>query len=359
MFADYVVLWTGLGFMVILAGMLYLIRKNNPDRDLGEVLTTSVINQNEVILDVIIIFLYLAEAITAASVHTEGAGPMSNPFARLITHLLISSVGAVANLTLIKDIATIFRPMPISYGIINAFIALILLTISISVPFANLDMIASNLSSEFEFRHWIYSLTASETSYQNFLIKYKYPENYKVWENLPVQLKVSIWTAMVHYLVMVLLSLRTLSTPTRRALLFLHVDKYEKKAEAIIKPKEKEEKEEKKEESKEEKKEEKKEDKKPERSALADNIEYLLKQYGYKDQIKVQNIVKAVQEKLKNTDQETVSTSVELAGLRLKFEEYYQTKKNDPRELDNLRNSLKSIFEDPKKLNIRLGNKGN
>ncbi len=358
MFAEHVVLWTGLGFMVLLAGMLYLIRKNNPDRDLGEVFTTSVINQNEVILDVIIIFLYLAEAITAASVHTEDAGPMSNPFARLITHLLISSVGAVANLTLIKDIATIFRPMPISYRFINIFIAIILLVISIAVPFANLDMIASNLSSEFEFRHWIFSLTASENEYTSFLIKYKYPENYKVWENLPVQLKVSIWTAMIHYLVMVLLSLRTLSTPVRRALLFLHVDKYEKKAEGILKPKEekKEDKKEVKEEIKEEK-EEKKEEKK-EKNATEDNIEYLIRQYGYKDAIKIENIVKAAQVKLKNTDQDTVNIAVDLAGLRLKFEEYHQTKRNDTKELDNLKNQLKAIFEDPKKLNIRLS-KGN
>ena len=84
----------------------------------------------------------------------------------------------------------------------------------------------------------------------------------------------------------------------------------------------------------------------------------MIRQYGYKDAIKIENIVKAAQAKLKNTDQDTVNIAVDLAGLRLKFEEYHQTKRNDTKELDNLKNQLKTIFEDPKKLNIRLS-KGN
>lgn len=353
--SDSIIIILGLGVFAFFGLFLWLLKRNNPNRELGEVLTTTVINRNELIMDVAIVLLYISEAITAASVHSPESGPASNPLARLAAHLLISLLGAVFNITLIRDIATIFKPMPLGYKAVNFSIAFILLFASVLIPFANLDMIASNINAGFEMRHWFYKLFASDSDYQYFLVKYKYPENYSVWEHIPVILKVSIYVSFIHYLAMLVLGLRSLSSPARKALLFIDSEVYDKKAEDIVKGKMKEEKKEDKGDKKEdkEKKEEKKEDKKDD-NALVSNAKKVLKFYGYKDEGKIATLADAVYKKLSENSAKNTETATKLAQIALEIAEYEQTSTKDTAKAAKIKADTKAVFENKDKLNIKL-----
>lgn len=330
----YSMLGIGIASLLGLGYLLFSLKKRNPNKKMGELLSRETIKNNEFILETILMVFFMSEAMTAATV-IEGGQNAGFAFGRFLMHMSISFVGAVCSITLVRDIATLFDKKPaFGFYINNFLIALILVIISFYVPFFNVEMIASNLNQSYEFEEWLYKLTHSESAYNVYLLKHDYPETRNVFAEFETVLKVSCGQGVLHLAITLLLGLRATSTAGRlKALL------------------EKEEEEEKK---KEEKGEDKKDEKKPEdkkESKFEDLLRYLLRRIDYKDNTKIESIVKtamSVLNKMEEKDRGIVGKN--LGGLRLKAEQVDGIKDADTKKKENndLKKEIRDFFAKPR-----------
>jgi hypothetical protein len=345
----------GLASLIALIYLFWNLKKNNPDKKLGELLSRETIKNNEFILEAILMVLFLSEAMTAATV-ISGDQNQGFAFGRFLMHMSISFVGAVCAITLVRDIASMFeKKSHFGFYINNFLIAIILASIAFYVPFFNVQAIASNLNSSYEFQEWIYKWTHSDAAYNTYLIKHRFPEIRDVFAEFETVLKVSIGQGVLHIAVTILLGLRATSTAGRLKALMDKEEEGDKK------------KEEKKEEKNEDKSDEKKKD--PEKG-LADLVEFLLRRIGYSDTTKIANIITQVNgalEKLSQTDRAVIGTN--LGNLRIAAMKVDSTK--DPTEKGKAKASHKKdivkIFTnkpteskpEDKGLGINVKNSGN
>lgn len=239
--------------------LLWLAYKEK--RPLGEVASLKAVTNNETILMFASFVTYTSESMTAANVST-GDHIMPNIFARMLLHFVISFVGWVCELTLMRDIGSLFEKN-LDTKSIMARVALVGLVayFAVRVPFWNLELIAANLGQSVTYDLFIYSLlpdwwTGDMTTYY---VAAGYPANYYPWGNLEPILQASIVATYVTLGLAFIAGLRNISSPDRRSILF-----GEKK------------------ESKENKEEEKKEEKKEDKPTPGKpNLKKLLEFYGY------------------------------------------------------------------------------
>lgn len=253
-----------LGVLFFLAMFGYLIwLAYKEKRPLGEVASLKAVTNNETILMFASFITYTSESMTAANVST-GDHIMPNIFARMLLHFVISFVGWVCELTLMRDIGSLFES-GLDRKSLFARCALVFLVafFAIRVPFWNLELIAANLGQSVTYDLFIYSLlpdwwTGEMTEYY---VSAGYPANYYPWGNLEPILQASIVATYVTLGLAFIAGLRNISSPDRRSILFGAKKEEEKKDESK----------------------DKKEEAKNKAEAGKPQLEKLLKFYGYED----------------------------------------------------------------------------
>lgn len=248
-------------------------------RPVGELLTWKAIVQNESILVLLMLMALFAEAINAATSHAEGVIP-PNAMTGMFIHIFIGAVGAIATLTFFRDMGAAFeKNIDGTSRFWRITIIAILGMMVIGSPIAQMLLMAANLKQELELQLYMYSWNPLVThdDWVKLLQFYHKPEDYSAWAGLQRNLKGSIVVSVFHMLIAVLEGARHMSSKERRNLIFT-VGNYEDPDK-------------KKDESKDKNKDESK-DKDKNKTAVLENLEFLLQRYGYKDKDKLKKNAK-------------------------------------------------------------------
>lgn len=132
----------GLAVIVALIGALLWLKKKTPEKTIGEIINFIFLREKISFIVVGTIFINVAEAIFAASIHPEGETAI-NPTARFVTHLVVSMVSIVLGLSAIAAISRIAKVEGNkTTAVITAFTFLFG---AIALPSFNLILIASGL----------------------------------------------------------------------------------------------------------------------------------------------------------------------------------------------------------------------
>lgn len=276
---DNILIVTVLGLLVI-AGLgfyLHKLNKKYPNMKLGAILSAMGVDHNETFMIVIMVAIYIAEAVVASTITISGEAPPS-PLGRFLFHMGISFLGAVCGITAWRDIATCFKPnYPARYRIPHIGATLAVLVASLWLPVFNTSLIAANLGQDIQYELYLMDWYRTDNSMRNIYEAYGYPPNYYPWGNMLAMMKVSIGGLYVHALIIIIEGLRNMASPARQDMLFKSFDEL---AEQEGRKDDK---------KKDEKKDDKKKDEGEETEArkyLNSNIEFLLTRWGYsKDEL--------------------------------------------------------------------------
>lgn len=264
----------------LLGGMIYWFRElqKKQGRPIGEILTIGAVTQIETLLMFLTMITYGSEAMTAANVSVEGH-VMPNIMARMALHMVISFVGWLCEVTLARDLASVFeKGLDSGSRIARIALALFVILFTIKVPLWNLELIAANLGQDATFGLYLYSLVPwhSAKDVSDLCVLYGYPANYSPWANLEPILRASFIATYVTVGLAAIAGLRNIGSKERRSLVFGTLMKGsddKKKDTGGTKGKE-----------------QKKEEAEKAKDALRRNLEFLIKRIGYKDSDKIESL---------------------------------------------------------------------
>ena len=208
----------------LLGGMIYWFRElqKKQGRPIGEILTIGAVTQIETLLMFLTMITYGSEAMTAANVSVEGH-VMPNIMARMALHMVISFVGWLCEVTLARDLASVFeKGLDSGSRIARIALALFVILFTIKVPLWNLELIAANLGQDATFGLYLYSLVPwhSAKDVSDLCVLYGYPANYSPWANLEPILRASFIATYVTVGLAAIAGLRNIGSKERRSLVF-------------------------------------------------------------------------------------------------------------------------------------------
>ncbi len=218
-----VILLLGLGSLISFAIWAWWLTKREK-KPFGEVMSVMAVHQNESIFVFMTVLIFFAEAIVAASVHPPGEVP-APPLGRFLSHIIISTVGTVASVTLIKDIASVFEP---KLDWVSRFARIFVVggvgMFAVGTPLANGMLIAAGLGEDLKFYLFLLDYFTFGVSDEDFayvvVTKYGGSPSYSSWSSMSYVLKTSVVMMFCHMAIPILEGFRNISSPERRSILF-------------------------------------------------------------------------------------------------------------------------------------------
>lgn len=216
------ILLLGLGSIIAFGLWAWWLTKREK-KPFGEVLSVMAVHQNESIFVFIVMAIFFSEAVLAASVTPPGETPPP-PLARFISHTVISICGAVASVTLIRDMASAFeKGLDWKSRIARTFVLSGVFILAIGIPIANAALIAAGLGEDLEFRLFLVDKFFFWVSEEEFLAEVRFyggGYDYQSWSNLSYIMKTTAVLTMVHMLITIIEGFRNVSSEDRRRILF-------------------------------------------------------------------------------------------------------------------------------------------
>lgn len=213
---------TIVGFLV-LTGIIWLLWKFNKSvkgMDLGEAMVTMAVDRHETIFFIMIGFLFITGAITAASLHNPSSAEQLNPLARIGSHTILNIIGAVASLTLVRDIATVFAKwIPPKERALRVVMCLGIMLAALYMPYVNLELAARSAGVIYEFDLYWYHFWNGQKAYESFLISQGQPPTVRASELLPTGIHILMAEMACHYLLVALEGMRNIVSVKRRTML--------------------------------------------------------------------------------------------------------------------------------------------
>lgn len=196
-------------------------------KPLGELITNSTIKNNETILIALSIITYCAEALTAATVVIAGH-VMPNIWARMLLHLGISFGGFVCEVTVLRDLASVFeKGLDPGSRTVRIIVMTLVSYFAVAVPLWNVGLIAANMGQLETYDIYIYSFTQSILPWGKdaaemaaYYETIGYPANYNPRGNLEPVLYASLLATIITIGYAFIAGLRSISSPERRSILF-------------------------------------------------------------------------------------------------------------------------------------------
>lgn len=292
-----ILLVTVLGLITI-AGIgytLYRLKKQHPGMKMGALVSAAGVDNNEIIMIIIMMGIYIAEAVVSSTITVSGEAAQS-PLGRFMMHMGISVLGAICGITFWRDMATCIRPnLALRYRLPHIFVTLCVGWAALYIPIINTGLIAANLGQDMQYELYRYQLWADISPFtgQDDVIKmfeaYGLPPNYNPKGNMLAIMKVSLAGLLIHYIIIAIEGGRNIASPVRQKMLFESVfDEFEEEG----KKKDDEKKDDKKEEGK------KGDEEKEGKDRLESNIRFLLSRWGYRGD----ELVKQVKAAIRNLD---------------------------------------------------------
>ena len=217
-----VILLLGLGSLIsFFIWAWYLTRREK--KPFGEVLSLMAVHQNESIFVAVVIIIFFAEAVLAASVHAPGE-MLTPPLPRFISHVIISVCGTVASVTFIKDFASVFEPKldwasRIARTIIVGGISLL----ALGIPLGNAVLISAGLGEDLKFYLFVvdyFNPFIDDYEFNAIVRHYGGPINYQSWGAMSYVLKTTCFLTACHVIMSVVEGARNMGSPERRKKLF-------------------------------------------------------------------------------------------------------------------------------------------
>lgn len=370
---------TVVGLATILAFMVwawYITRREK--KPFGEIISVMLVHHRESLFIGVVLVIYLAEAMLAASVHPANQ-TLPNPLARFISHFAISITGMAASVSFVRECAAVFEPK-IDAGSIAArsVVAIISLILAWTIPVLNATLIAAGLGEDLKFSLFMadyFFFWISQEEFQRMVTYYGGALDYRSWAGMSYVLKTTIGLTGVHMFITIQEGFQNLSDKVRRQWLFTNPYMTEEDRKAAIKKAE------------DDKKREERKENKDGASATSgenrklneaeENIKYILKRFNYDgdDLTRVfKEATKALWETIQNRSQvDALTVSTKISELVNKFKELDKrtdiTDGERERQNNELLHRTRTLFEkspkpDSKKvedvgLGIQLkGNKG-
>lgn len=341
LFADWTVMVLGAVTLALIGGWIWLVTRKSK-ASAGEVVATLMVTKNETIFMVIITLIYIAEAMLAATVHPEGQ-IAPHPMARFITHLGISVAGLVANLTLVRDIASIAeKGVDPASRVFRFGVMMGVAFLSLAIPYYNAELISSGIGEDIPFQLYIYSLYPGVSSEEinSIAEAYGYSTPYNAWAALSYVMKTTWRLTVIHLVLSGVEAFRNMSSKERRGMLFLteaqRAEIYGEEEEAEEEDKDK----------KKKKKKDKKKDKEDD-DIISKNIEFLLRRVGYSGDKLTSQTKLAVQRLSKLDEEKNFAVAGSILDLKAKAEKIDKETDKDrkAKKKETLLQDIRTLFK--------------
>jgi len=196
----------------------YLLKKAHPKEDLGAVLTSRIILNNETIMMFLLICAAVAEGLSAATVFALDATVVhTNPLAKIISHTFITATGIVCTITFFRDLASVVeKDIDNVARFARVLSTMIVVLLALGSPIANVMLLAGNLKQEDILTLYFYGMFADNETWLAILKNWGYPHNWSAWAAMQPALKTGVFIGLFHLAVGLLEGFRSLAAKNRR-----------------------------------------------------------------------------------------------------------------------------------------------
>lgn len=213
---EYGVLLMSVVVILIIGFLLRMLFKEADKKKstLGKIINDHFVNQFETWLTIVMILLWVTESLIAASIHPVGVDGLPeqqiNGVARFMSHFGTALVGIIGVIALprflvefIESFETISQKKgkalawSIFFIVTNLLMLLIVLYVTIRVPYYNIELIAKGLNELDNVNYAWYELTFRSIDYPRLGL----PSDYDPWDEMGFQMYASLLLLICHYVI--------------------------------------------------------------------------------------------------------------------------------------------------------------
>lgn len=189
-----------LGFIAMLGGYFYYLKKRYPELTIGETVTMLTVKDSETLFILIIMVLNFAEAMMAASIHPQNQDA-PNPIARFLAHTIIQVISAIGGIIIWRDALMLFQPGTLATKIVRFFKVCMAFVMLVIIPIINLFVIANGLLETTQLSLFFKSFILSDAEIDAIAGSFGLPVPYSSWAALSYIMTASLTVTFVHMIV--------------------------------------------------------------------------------------------------------------------------------------------------------------